>query len=210
MPITVKYINNTKKKYNSFEEIEDLQNVILLDCCFMNLKQLPLLPQNLQVLNCYNNKIEFLDNLPQNLQILRCYNNQIEKLDNLPQNLQKLYCYKNKLKNLDNLPQNLQGLYCSSNQIINLGNLPQNLQKLSCHYNKITSFNNSLLNCRNLREFEYFSNPVEFTPQQLNFINWIKQRNTQRNNVNYYNDTQNVHNSSLQRSLMKSIQNLLK
>jgi Leucine-rich repeat (LRR) protein len=145
------------------------------------------------------------------LKELYCGYNQLIFLDNLPNTLQILECYGNKLRNLDNLPNTLQVLYCSYNLITSLDNLPQSLQILYCSNNQINSFNQTLLNCRNLNVFYYYNNPIEFTPQQLNFIQWIEQRNiTRRNNRNYYNDGQNVHNSSLQRSLMKSIQNLLK
>jgi len=216
MPIFVKYTDNTEKRYNSFDEIDEkkeeffYENVSELYCTWMYLKKLPPLPQNLQSLYCSNNQIEILDNLPQNLKELYCEDNKIKSLDNLPQNLQILNCYCNKITNLNNLPQNLQKLNCRNNQIEFLNNLPPNLQELRCHNNQIKRFDNSLLNCRNLTNFYYYNNPIEFTPQQLNFIQWIEQRNIQRNNGNYYNDTQNVHNSSLQKSLMKSIQNLMK
>jgi hypothetical protein len=41
MPISVKYQNNIDNFFNSFEEIENYEDVIELNCCYMNLKDLP-------------------------------------------------------------------------------------------------------------------------------------------------------------------------
>jgi hypothetical protein len=109
-------------------------------------------------------------------------------------------------KKLNNLPQELRILVCHTNYLTTLNNLPPNLEILCCNYNKINFIDNSLLNCRNLHTLSYSINPIELTQQQLNFIQWQKHRN----NNNYYNNTQNVHNSTLQKSLLRCIQNLLK
>jgi hypothetical protein len=41
MPIIVEYHNNVDKKFNSFEEIKNYEDVIELNCSFMNLQELP-------------------------------------------------------------------------------------------------------------------------------------------------------------------------
>jgi hypothetical protein len=66
----------------------------------------------------------------------------------------------------------------------------------------------SLINCRNLTKFYYSNYEVELTVRQIHFLEWIE--NKKLNNSNYYNDKQNVHNSSVQKSLISSINNLLK
>jgi hypothetical protein len=41
MPIQVKYQDNTKKIFNVFQEINDYDNIIQLNCNNMNLTELP-------------------------------------------------------------------------------------------------------------------------------------------------------------------------
>jgi Leucine-rich repeat (LRR) protein len=124
-------------------------------------------------------------------------------------NVKILNCSYNLLTSLPTLPTNLQYLNCHYNQLSQLPTLPDTLQELYCSYNQLTSLPVSLLFCRNLTYFEYSGNPLELTQQQINFITRIQDRNTHINQNGYFNDTQNVHNSALQKSLIISIHNLL-
>jgi Leucine-rich repeat (LRR) protein len=165
---------------------------------------------NLQILSCHYNKLTTLGelNLP-NLQILDCINNKLITLGelNLP-NLQRLWCSNNKLSTLGelNLP-NLQRLYCWNNQLTTLGelNLP-NLQQLYCYNNQLITLPLWLINTR-LNYIDYENNAIDNLPLTLiRFINRIQQGNI--NDLHVYNDSQNIHNSSIQLTVKNSINKL--
>ena len=209
--------------------LHNLQKIYCYDNKLTTLGELNL--PNLQELYCYNNQLTTLGelNLP-NLKELSCFNNQLTTLEhlNLP-NLQKLYCSSNQLTTLGelNLP-NLQELYCYNNQLTTLGelNLPH-LKELSCSNNKLTTL--GTLNLPNLQELEcynnnlttlpltlmhtrlnyisYYNNEIDNLPLPLiRFINRIEQGNLNR--INIYNDSQNIHNSSIQLTVKESINKL--
>ena len=140
------------------------------------------------------------------------YNN----LTNLPEcvgqlaNLRQLNLYSN---NLTSLPEcvgqlvNLHALYLGSN---NLSSLPEsfgqlaNLHTLSLSINKLTSLPPCLGNFRHLQDFWYSNNPIEHIP--ANVLRMINRTETRQG---VYTDTQSVHNSSIQKSLLDSINRLL-
>jgi len=188
---------------------------------------------NLQHFNCSYNKLTLLPdnmNFP-NLQEFYCYYNQLISLPNnmnFP-NLQKLYCSNNKLILLPyNMNfYNLQHFNCSSNQLtsspnnMNLPNLTKfwcynnqltslpdnmifpNLQHFDCSYNNITSLPVCILNFRNLQVFSYHNNEIELSLQMARFIDRIGTYSNKKLDV--YNDTQNVHNSTIQLCVRDSI-----
>jgi len=149
MTITIKYsleAENAGKAYNTFEEIqqlEDYNDIVYINCSNNKLTELPqTLPNSLQRLWCGGNKLSDLpQTLPDSLQELYCSDNNLTELpQTLPDSLQQLYCARNKLTELPlNLPQSLQELYCSENKLTELPpTLPDSLQKLYCQYNKFT------------------------------------------------------------------------
>jgi Leucine-rich repeat (LRR) protein len=233
-----KLINdNTKYEINDIKELNTLKNKDLVIELIINNNQLTKLPDcinefiNLQYLYCHYNKLTTLGslNLP-NLQNLSCSNNKLTTLGqlNLP-NLQQLYCSENELTTLGelNLP-NLQGLYCTYNNLSTLGELNfPNLQELYCYNNQLTTLghlnlpnlqilycsdNNlsilplSLMNTR-LNYIDYENNEIDNLPLPLiRFINRIRQGDL--NKINVYNDSQNIHNSSIQLTVKDSINKL--
>ena len=119
-----------------------------------------------------------------------------------------LFCSHNKLTSLPLLPNTLQKFSCSLNKLTSLPSLPNTLQKFNCDNNKLTSLPISLINCQQLEGISYFNNEIELTVQQLRFINRINNQQYTINN-NIYNNSQNVHDSSIQQCLLNSINNLL-
>jgi Leucine-rich repeat (LRR) protein len=189
----------------------NLPNLLRLYCSNNQLTTLGELNlPNLQELNCSHNKLTTLGhlNLP-NLQKLICYNNKLTTLGtlNLP-NLQILACNYNKLSTLGelNLPNLLQ-LNCNYNQLTTLGELNfPNLQILSCAYNNLSILPLWLMNTR-LNYINYNDNEIDNLPLPLiRFINRIYQGNL--NSINVYNDSQNIHNSSIQLTVKNSINKL--
>ena len=159
-----------------------------------------------------NNINELKDIIDKELIIeLNISNNQLTQLPECINdfiNLQILYCYRNNLTTLGKLNLlNLQILYCYRNKLTTLGklNLP-NLQKLYCYNNELTTLPLWLMNTR-LNYIRYENNEIDNLPiQLLRFINRI--RNVNINNLNVYNDNQNVHNSNIQLSVKDSINRL--
>jgi hypothetical protein len=111
---------------------------------------------------------------------------------------------------------NLTEFNCSNNKIKyipkTIGNLI-NLISFDCANNKIKEFPNEIINCINLREFEYDENKITISENIRNFIDQINLQNNYGPNVNIYNvynDSQNVHSDSIQKSLKDSVNVLLK
>jgi Leucine-rich repeat (LRR) protein len=186
----------------------NLPNLQILGCSSNKLTTLGELNlPNLQRLYCWNNKLTTLGQL--NLQILDCKCNNLTTLGqlNLP-NLQILDCKCNNLTTLGelNLP-NLQQLDCVNNKLTTLGelNLP-NLQELYCYNNQLITLPLWLINTR-LNYIDYENNAIDNLPLTLiRFINRIQQGNI--NDLHVYNDSQNIHNSSIQLTVKNSINKL--
>lgn len=62
MTIKVKYINNSNKEFNTFEEIENIDLVLEINCANNNLSFLPnnISFPNLQKFDCHNNILNYL------------------------------------------------------------------------------------------------------------------------------------------------------
>ena len=101
--IIIKFNDNVEHKYNSFDEILNLDNyneIIYLNCSFNKLTSLPELPESLTDLNCSNNNLTNLPKLPELLKYLYCYSNNLHCYSN------NLHCYSNQLPSqLKRLPQ---------------------------------------------------------------------------------------------------------
>ena len=98
MVITIKFNDNIKHDYNSFEEIVKLDNyndIIYLDCYNNNLSSLPELPNSLKFLYCSNNNLSNLPELPNSLFTLYCWDNKITNLPELPNPLIHFEYYNN-------------------------------------------------------------------------------------------------------------------
>jgi len=84
-------------------------------------------------------------------------------------------------------------------------NFPK-LRELDCSNNKLTSLSLCILNFRHLQKINYVNNEIELSPQIARFIHRMQNRNL--NNLNVYNDTQNIHNVNIQVSVKDSINNI--
>uniref|UniRef100_A0A6C0E8W5 Uncharacterized protein n=1 Tax=viral metagenome TaxID=1070528 RepID=A0A6C0E8W5_9ZZZZ len=82
-----------------------------------------------------------------------------------------------------------------------------NLGYLDVSNNKLKSLPLSILNCRRLHSLRYLGNTIVTVDIRIQrFINRMKNYN----NHGIFNDSQNVHSSSIQESVKKSIDNLMK
>ena len=206
----------TTWKYNDYKQwiddgckVNDKVSELDLSRCYLtNLSENIGNLINLQKLNCFNNGLTKLPKTLGNLidlQILSCSCNKLTELlktlSNLI-NLRELYCSNNQLtklpKTFGNLI-NLQILTCDNNQLTELpktfGNLI-NLQFLYCKYNNFTKLPISTIKLKHLAEIKYDIH-IQLPINLKRFFKRIK------------NKTNNVHNNSIQASLLDSINVLL-
>lgn len=192
LELTCKNENGEYHIFYCWDELKDYKNkIIKLDCSNNNLMYIPEFNflKSLKVLDCSNNNLISINNLQlPSLKELYCFNNNLTTLPKLPLSLEKLYCYNN---NLDSLPN------------INL----EYLQELNCGNNNLTSLPDSLIEWRNLKEIYLYDNEIEYTTQQINFINLITRV---KNTIDIYKNKQNVHNSYLKKCLFENINKLMK
>jgi Leucine-rich repeat (LRR) protein len=214
-------INLEKNIFNNLKHLERLllANIGITELdenIFNNLTQLV-------ELNLSNNKLTNLnkDIFKNNtqLQILDLSNNNITNLDKdiIKNNtqLQKLDLNNNEITNLDedifsNLTQ-LQELDLSINELTNLDNdiFKNNtqLQELDLSRNKIKTIPSSILLCRKINLFQYYNNEIDYIPPNIqNFLDRLIQ---QSYNLQFYNDSQNVHNHKIQECIKTSLENIL-
>lgn len=143
----------------------------------------------------------FADNLVKNISPLQSC-----------KNLYKLFCINNEISDLSPLRGciGLKLLWFSYNKITDLSPLQgcRGLIELNCSHNKIESLD-ILLNLNRLIYFTYGNNPLN--PPSIQVIRALEriERNLKNNNNSIYNDTQNVHDVTIQQSVMDSVRKLM-
>jgi hypothetical protein len=147
------------------------------------------------------------------LQYLHCSDNQLTSLPTelgLCTQLQMLYCHNNQLTSFPTelgLCSQLQYLSCSDNQLTSLPTelgLCTQLQYLNCSHNQLTFIPVELGLCTQLQILNYSNNPIEYIPPNI-----VRLLNRNRNTQHIYNDTQSVHNHSIQQGIRNGIMYLL-
>jgi len=204
-----KYNNNITKLNLSYNELTELPKEIgklsqltYLNLSYNKLTELPKEIGNLTQLTqlyLHNNNLTELPKEICNLTQLTSLDLSHNKLTQLPKEicnltqLTELYLYNNKLTHLP----------------VEIGQLSQ-LTYLDLSNNNLTELPLEIINLTRLKCFIYYDNPLE------NLLNPIISRFIARTNETYritntiYNDTQNVHSSSIQQSIKDSIFNLMK
>jgi Leucine-rich repeat (LRR) protein len=177
----------------------------------------------LQKLYLWNNNLTQLDkNLFKNNTQLQDLFIDMNNLTNLDKDifinltlLKYLHLHKNNLTELnkEQFKYNiqLQALYLSDNNLKELDKaIFYNNIQLKClhlHNNNLTQLPSSITRCRNLEHIYYFNNEINYIPPNIQrFLNRINQ---QTNDLQIYNDSQNVHNHQIQESIKTSLENIL-
>lgn len=218
------------------EGLEKFVNLRKLDCGYNDLESLSINNIYLEELNCSGNKLTKLEiNNLVNLKILYCHRNELtsfEGIDNLT-NLQELWCEENKLTSLESIKNltNLHVLMCKKNNITsingieNLVNLTDlnisrnkltsikgigslvNLETLFLAYNDVTEIPIELINLRNLEDFNFYDNPIDYIPPIIQrFIDGLDEKIADHR---IYENGQNVHDSTINAGIRESIYKLL-
>lgn len=147
-----------------------------------------------------------------NLKFLEIYKTNIELLpDTMCKlvNIEELYLNFNNIKSIPDIFSNMKKLVyldANDNNISYLGAIFENLANLkhiNISNNKITMLPTNIIYAKNLMSFKYYNNPIiTIQPQVKRFIDLIK------NGGNFVRDTQSIHNSNVQKNLIKSIENI--
>ena len=157
--ITIKFSDNIKYLYKSFEEllkIDIYNDIIYINCNNNNLLNLPELPNSLKILDCHsNNNLSSLPELPNSLIELYCWNNNLSSLPKLPNSLKYLDCGNNSLSSLPELPNSLKRLYCSNNNLSSLPELPNSKIDICYKYNPIHTYIKKYFNDKHQQYFDY-------------------------------------------------------
>jgi len=143
--------------------------------------------------------------------------NQLTQLPREIGNLTQLTClslHNNELtqlpKEIGNLTQ-LTKLSLSNNELTQLpteiGNLTQ-LTTLVLSYNKLTQLPREIGNLTQLTYLSLHNNPIENTLNPI-IQRFLQRIQNKRNQKNIYSDTQNIHSSSIQKSIKDSIHTLM-
>jgi len=147
-----------------------------------------------------------------NLKFFEIYDTNVEYLPESIGNItsmEDLYLNFNKIKELPlsfkNLI-NLKNLELNNNDITELPPIFENLNKLktlNISNNNIMVLPTNIINAKGLFTFNYDNNPIlTMQPQVKRFIDNLT------NGRNFVRDSQNIHNSAVQKNLIKSIENI--
>lgn len=207
-----------QNQIGKIEELDTLANLQVLDLQYNDINKLEGLINlvHLKVLLFSYNSIQQMEGLNQlvSLQELNLSNNQIRKIEGLDRliNLKILNLSHNmigKIEGLDKLV-NLERLYLTNNKIRKLEGLESlvNMQILDLEYNKIREINDpsQITSFIHLTNF-YYDNDVIVHPVIVRFIDIQKLKS---NKLHIYNDSQNIHDNSINRNITKSVNRLMK
>ncbi len=154
----------------------------------------------LDTLICNNNKIDDICIIP-SLRFLKCDHNQLTFLNNFPI-LVSLNCGNNQIKEIPHI-NSLAELICDNNQIKEIPNITT-INILVCSNNLLTTLPN-INTWRNLIYIEYENNLIEYLPLHIKRFIERLETNNNINQLNIYNDDQNIHDTNIQESIRNSI-----
>ena len=212
----LKFFDCSHNKINEIpKEISNLKQLKKFECGYNQIKEIPkeisYLIQ-LTTLKCSDNQIEEIPKEIKCLTQLRHFNcryNQIKKIPKEIGYLTKLlilYCSYNQIKEIPIEIRYLTRLIefsCNCNQIQKIPKeiryLTQ-MEEFSCADNKIKEIPIEIMNCRNMRIISFNINEIDYIQPQI--VRWL---NNMYHEQYLYEDTQSVHNHSIQEGVSKSI-----
>lgn len=200
LPTIPKELTSLISSYNHITELPELSDSIT----YMNISDNKLievnnLPSNLEFVNISMNKLLKIDQIPKNLKKLNLDFNHLEELPELPEGLEILSVNNNNLMSLPKLPKSLKELYCNGNKLSRLPSLPSGLNILECYDNFIGELPKDIINCKRLFSIR-IDDTVILTPAQFKMINKYQR---------FYDDSENVHDSHIQKTFKQCVEKLL-
>lgn len=193
----------------------------LIDVCLIhpNLTRFPTdFNPNIESLIIRNNKVALeirdLSHLGRLHHITLC-SNKLKSVPILPNTGQLLYLdvSMNEITQIRNLPDSIMELYVNDNRITSIEAFPNNLASVNMWNNPLTRFPENLLLCRYLYSIHFHNTEIEMTEIEMRFLEartnyTIMDRMRLTNISNVYENHQNIHTTSIQKSFLKSCQNL--
>ncbi len=133
-----------------------------LDLSNQNLKSIPYIDPKLGIhtLDLSGNQITEITNLPEGLINLNLSENSISIIYNIPKSVKYLDLWENNIVNIVYLPEGLISLNLSNNKIKKLENLTEKIEYLYIYENQIKQLPMHLLKLTNLKEINYYGNPI--------------------------------------------------
>jgi hypothetical protein len=145
-----------------------------------------------------------------------CHNG-IERIPELPLNgeLSYLDVSHNNISRVSNLPDSISMLYLNNNRIRHIDSFPLNITSIHMWDNPLTRFPVNLLLCRRLGYILFQNTEIEMTAPEIRFLETRTNYGVENGRIfahenlaNIFEDSQNVHASSIQKSFLNSCQNL--
>jgi hypothetical protein len=165
--------------------------------------------------NAKHIKIEDLSMYKQLKHVTICSNN-LSVVPILPNTGQLNYLdvSMNQITEIRNLPDTITQLYINNNRIRRIDAFPTNVNLINMWENPLRRFPENLLLCRSLYSIYFHYTEIEMTAMEMRFLeertNYTPVERMRRSGaVDVYTNGQNVHTSSIQKSFLKSCQNLL-
>lgn len=155
-----------------------------LDLSNQNLQEIPYIEPKLGIhtLDLSGNQISRITNLPVGLINLNLSENQIKKVENIPESVKYLDLWENQISTITNLPVGLIYLNLANNQIKKLENLTEKIEYLYIYENQIKLLPLELLKLQNLKEINYYGNPItKVNNRLLNRFNKLHRHNLKVN-----------------------------
>lgn len=217
-PINLRHIFVNSNWLVTLDFLKYIPNITYLPCEYNQLTTLRGVEYCKQLLNinCGRNKLTSLADLVacSLLQKVSCDRNSLTTLEPVAElvNLLNLDCGYNQLCTLDGIQTctQLTNLICQNNQIVSIGPIAllTNLIYLNCSSNQIVSLE-PLVYLRNLLTYYYHGNPLGVQSARFErFLETRAHRNYSRAST-VYSNSQNVHDTHVQKSVCTSLVALL-
>lgn len=198
----------------NFEKISSqLLSITLNECC-LNHFEYPLSP-NITYLNLMSNKNLSCDEKQIDLsryiflKHISIHHCDIKIFPLIPDNrcLSWLDVSCNKLDTCGFIPDCVRELYINDNQITHIERLPLQIRKVNLWSNPLKRLPANTLQCIHLTSsIDLYSTEIVLTLPEMRFMRRLVHRMTYEHTA--YTDGQNVHNSNIQKSVLRSLQNL--
>jgi hypothetical protein len=119
--------------------------------------------------------------------------------------LTNIHLFGNNLTYLEKIPESVLNIYVHCNQISVLPDVPINIETLIISHNPLRRLPTNILLCRRIRNLFFYETEIELSVLEIRMIERL-QNPIQIQNM--YMDSQNVHNTFIQKSFINSCERL--
>jgi len=223
-PETLTYLDLSYNAITFLHSLKELTSLKYLNLCSNYISELPELPDSIEKLNISHNKIQNIKQFPKSLlDFDACYNkiisipefpnvlitisltsNLLTEIQEVPLTVTKLFLIGNVLKECPKLHEGLTEVSIAVNKIKYISYVPSTLTIFDFSMNNIQSIDQSINRLRNC-DICYHGNPLDNVSP--NIIRFLIKRSYKKT---LYNDSQSVHDHSIQESIRESLLKIFK